>query len=359
MKAKSLDFGQSPLVVLWELTRACDLVCKHCRALAAPFADPRQLSTAACFKVLRQIREFTPDNNLFIVLTGGDPFMRTDLEEIVAYASSLNLRTTLTPSATERVHLCRLARLKTLGLSRVAVSIDGATATTHDGFRGVDGTFEKSKAILAQCRELGFETQINTTLTRFNLHEFDAIMALCSQLEVALWSVFFLVPTGRGEVQDALSAIEMEWIFKKMADVAKAKPFAIKSTAAPQYRRVCAQHHLPNAVGVNDGNGLMFISHTGEVYPSGFLPHSAGNVRDDHVVSLYRHSPLFTQLRDPFLLKGKCGACEFKKICGGSRARAYALFGDYLASDPFCLYVPKSYSGEPRIAVRRNGEMVF
>jgi radical SAM protein len=369
---QAMDFDQCPFVVLWELTRACDLVCKHCRAEAIPSRDPNELSTQEAFQVVDQIRQFHDTAPIIIVLTGGDPLRRPDLFEIIAYSASKGLRTTITPSGTPFVKFTDLEKMKSSGLHRVAVSLDGSNAKIHDEFRGVAGSFDSSIQILKWAASCGIETQINTTITRYNLDDFDNLARLGTDLGIALWSVFFLVPTGRGSLKDSADAKDYEKIFEKMVALAKSASFDIKSTAAPQYRRVLVQQQVKekkkhkggltqvgfesamagnrSRKGVNDGNGILFISHTGEVYPSGFLPVSGGNLRKENLVHIYRESKLFKDLRDYTKISGKCGACEFRPICGGSRARAYGVYGDYLASDPFCVHIPKTYKGEIQIA---------
>jgi len=234
----------------------------------------------------------------------------------------------------------------------------------------VDGSHGWTLGILEAAREAGLSTQVNTTVTRFNLDDFERLIALMEALDIALWSVFFLVPTGRARARDVASPEAFEEVFHRMYELSKTASFDIKSTAAPQYRRVVLQRQvaerrsgeregapgtltegvgfsLPDGVGrargVNDGNGFVFVSHRGEIYPSGFLPKSAGNVRDDDIVEVYRSHELFTSLRDPDCLKGKCGVCEYRTVCGGSRARAYALTGDPLEAEPFCTHVPARY----------------
>jgi AdoMet-dependent heme synthase len=251
------------------------------------------------------------------------------------------------------------------------VSLDGSTAEIHDRFRGVDGSYDWTLKMIRAARELGLTTQINTTVARHNIDDFENLTALMTELGISLWSVFFLVPTGRAKPEDIASPEEFERVFHRMYDLSKTAPFDIKSTAAPQYRRVILQRQVaerragdraerPEALtagigfsladgvgrakGVNDGNGFLFISHTGEIYPSGFLPLTAGNIRTHDVVDVYRNSFLFKMLRDPDRLKGKCGVCEYREVCGGSRARAYALTGDPLAAEPFCTHVPARYA---------------
>ncbi len=355
----TVDFDQSPYIVIWEMTRSCALRCVHCRAEALDRRDPGELSTKEACALLEEIQRF---GRPLVVLTGGDPLRRADAKQIVAYGSRIGLRMAMTPSGTNEVRLKDLEDLKAAGLARLAVSLDGSSASVHDSFRKVDGSFEWTLQIIRWANEIGLPVQINTTVTRHNLHDLDALVALLETVRIELWSVFFLVPTGRGQMQDEISAQQYEAVFHKLADLSTRARFDIKSTEAPHYRRVLVQRGLYRSgperarlvpgegtpmrslQGVNDGKGFVFISHTGEIFPSGFLPISAGNVRKDSLVDTYRDSYLFKMLRDPARLKGKCGACEYKRLCGGSRARAFAVHGDALAADPFCSYIPRAYA---------------
>jgi radical SAM protein len=298
------------------------------------------------------------------VLTGGDPVKRPDLFELIAHARSMNVRISLTPSATPLLTREIIFRLKEAGLARLAVSLDGASAETHDAFRGMAGSFARTLNAIQWANEADLPVQINTTFSRRNLSEMDAIAKLVESLRITLWSVFFLVPTGRGKLDDLLSAEEFELVFARLHRLSKTAAFDIKTTEAQHYRRYLLQQRAAERKagisagaapekaadtigraprGLNDGKGFLFISHTGEVYPSGFLPLAAGNVRLQALSTIYRESPLFKQLRDTSKLEGKCGACEFKEICGGSRARAYALTGNPSAEEPCCSYVPRGY----------------
>jgi len=255
-------------------------------------------------------------------------------------------------------------RLKEAGLARLAVSMDGASAETHDVFRGMSGSFARTLDAVRWANEIGLPVQINTTFSRRNINEIDNIVALMEKLKIALWSVFFLVPTGRGKLNDLLSADEFESVFAKVYSLSTTAGFDIKTTEAQHYRRYLLQQRVAERKsgidvasqqdratdsigraprGLNDGKGFVFISHKGEVFPSGFLPLSAGSIREQKLAEIYRESPLFRDLRDTSKLEGKCGACEFKEICGGSRARAYALTGNPNAEEPCCSYIPKGY----------------
>jgi radical SAM protein with 4Fe4S-binding SPASM domain len=341
------DFAHSPMVVFYELTRACDLACLHCRADAQTCADPNELSTAQARKLVAQLATFpTPP---LLVLTGGDPLKRADVFEIIAAARQAGLQVAMTPSATPLVTPDRIRRLRDAGLHRLAVSLDGADGATHDGFRRVAGSFERTLEIIRDARACGLPVQVNTTIARHNLQQVDAIADLLGPMDIVLWSVFFLVPTGRAVADLRITPEHYEEIFAKLLTHVGRHPFAVKTTEAPHFRRFVLQQakaartrppaNIPMA-GTNDGRGVMFISHTGELCPSGFLPIVCGQFPLDSVVRTYQQATLFTALRDTTKLSGKCGRCEFREICGGSRARAYALTGDPLASDPDCAYQP-------------------
>ncbi len=342
------DFNLAPLIAIWEATRACDLACKHCRAEAVAERATDELSTAEACTLLDQVRaDFGP---ILFVITGGDPLKRPDLEEIIAHGAGLGLHMGLTPSATPLLTTDVLRRLRAAGLSRLAISLDGADAATHDGFRGVTGTFERSIPLLEQARRLGLSTQINSSIGQHNAGQIDALATMGGWLGISLWSVFLLVPTGRADAGMLLTAGEHERTYRRLAGIAldPATPFEIKTTAGQPFYRVLEQErlrrHAPPAprrgLGVNDGNGFVFISHTGDVCPSGFLPLVCGNVRTQRLSAIYRDHPTFVRLRQPADFTGKCGRCEFQTLCGGSRSRTHALTGDPFASDPTCVYQP-------------------
>jgi len=342
-------------MVFWETTQACDLICSHCRADARPERAPDELTTDEGRRLLDDIRAMGCP---LVVLTGGDPAKRPDLVELVRHGAQRGLRMALTPSATPLVTSTLLAQLRDAGLSRLAVSLDGARAGSHDGFRGVTGSFERTFDILRNARSIGLTTQVNTTVTDQNVDELERVAALLSQLGITLWGVFFLVPTGRGERLHVLDPAVGERVLERLAAIAAAAPFDVKTTAAPHYRRVLLQHKVKRHEivgiddgigraprGVNDGQGIAFVSHRGDVFPSGFLPVPCGNIRDEGLAAVYRRHPTFVALRDPDRLEGKCGVCEFRRICGGSRARAYAMTGELFAEEPACAYEPAVSGG--------------
>lgn len=350
MSAVGARFDAAPFMAFWETTRACDLVCAHCRADAQAERDEDELTTAEGERLLEDVRAMGCP---LVVLTGGDPAKRPDLVHLVRHGSAIGLRMALTPSATPLVTRPLLARLRDAGLARLAVSLDGATAATHDGFRGVPGSFARTFEILRDARALGMTTQVNTTVTDLDVGDLEAIAALLADMQITLWGVFFLVPTGRGERLRVLDPDVAEQVLERLAAIAATAPFDVKTTAAPHFRRVLLQHRVRRREivgvadgigraprGVNDGQGILFVSHVGDVFPSGFLPLSCGNVRETSLADVYRDHPVFRMLRDPDLLGGKCGVCEFRRVCGGSRARAHAMTGDLFAEEPACAYVP-------------------
>ena len=360
------DFDQAPMVVIWEITRACALACKHCRANAITKRNPHELSFDDGCRIMDQVREF---GSPIFVLTGGDPLLRPDFYDLVRYGTSLGLRVSSSPSGTKLVTAEAMRKGAAAGLKRVQFSLDGATPETHDGFRQVRGSFQWTMDGLRHALDAGIEVQVGTTLSRYSIDELEQIAAIVEDVGASLWSVFFLVPVGRGQQSDMVTPEEGERVVRWLFELSDHVPYAIKTTEAPFFRRVAAQSsgaQLPVApasvshraspapgmlmpgriasFGVNDAKGFMFIDHVGQVYPSGFLPVSAGSVHEHSLAWLYKESPLFQQLRDPDLLEGKCGVCEFRRSCGGSRARAYALTGNYLASDPYCVYIPPNAS---------------
>lgn len=362
-----VDFDRSPFLVIWETTQACGLACRHCRASAVPDRHPDELTTQEAKRMLDRVREFGP---IIFVFSGGDCMRRPDIVELVEYGARLGLRMAATPATTDLTDRPMLQRLKDAGLARVAVSLDGSNPEIHDAFRRVEGSFDAGLRILRASQAIGMTTQVNTVIGRHNIDDIDSLMRLMTDVGIVFWEVFFLVPMGRARPEDMASADEFEDVFHKLYDLSKTAPFDIKATAVPQYARVVLErqvaerrngertaapspltagvHHsekdgIGRARGVNDGDGFMFVSHLGDIYPSGFLPIAAGNVRRDDLVDVYRNAPLFRRLRDRSQLKGKCNVCEYRPVCGGSRARAYAMTGDYMEAEPFCAHIPPKW----------------
>lgn len=376
--------GDQPFIVIWEATQACALACKHCRASARPHRDPLELTTDEAFTLMRQIADFGTPHPLFVI-TGGDPFQRPDLTELVRHGTELGLAVSVSPSGTQTLTADALAALRSAGARAISLSIDAADAEKHDRFRGVLGVYEQTERAWRDAMDLGLRVQINTTVTRDTVVDLPRIAATVHERGVLLWSVFFLVPTGRGRDLGALSAAETEDVLHALYDVGRTVP--VKTTEAHHFRRVYLQRSILDRHGVpatelglgdlyhrlrremkdlglldqpervrrppmrvSSGDGFIFISHRGEVHPSGFLPLTAGNVRARSLVDIYRTAPLLTSLRDPTMLRGRCGACEFRGVCGGSRARAYAVTDDVYGEEPACSYEPGSFPYQEELA---------
>jgi len=362
-----IDYSQNPYIVIWEVTRACQLKCVHCRADAQLKPDPNELTHEEGLRLIDEIYEM---NNPMLVFSGGDCMMREDLIELADYAVKKGMRVSMTPSATENVTKEKMKQAKEVGLARWAFSLDGPNAEIHDQFRGIPGSFDLTLEKVAYLRELKMPLQINTVISRYNYDHLEEIAKLMEELEVVMWYIFLLVPTGRGQADDCLTPAEHEKVFQWLYQLSKTSSYDIKTTAAQHYRRVVLQQkmreekvekgliryedtmtmdqdRIPDGLkrapkGVNDGNGFIFVTHTGDVMPSGLLPIKVGNIRENKLQHIYRTAPILNELRNPDLYKGKCGVCEFRNVCGGSRSRAYAMTGDYLASEPMCVYVPQA-----------------
>ncbi len=350
------DFDVNPLMFYYEVTTACDLVCKHCRASAQENSHPDQLTTEESKALLDQIATFPRRPTL--VMTGGDPLKRADLFDLIRHAVAAGLQVALTPSATPLATKEAFQSAKDAGVRRLGISLDGPDGQTHDAFRGWQGSFDRTLEMLADARELGLAVQINTTITRRNFHQIEEMAELLSAQGIAMWSVFFLIPVGRGVEEERIAPEQYEEAFERLWIESKRQPYGVKTTEAPHYRRyVLARDGNPLAgpgagngnsrshshrapLGVRDGNGIMFVSHTGEIFPAGFLPLVCGRFPNDSVVDVYQNHPTFRALRDPEKFSGDCGVCEYRYVCGGSRSRAYAVTGDPLAGEPDCVYQP-------------------
>ncbi|MDE2127830.1 MAG: radical SAM protein [Armatimonadetes bacterium] len=355
-----LDVNQRPLMAYWEVTRACELSCRHCRAEANPSRHPNELTMDEGIKLLDDMTGFgSPLPHL--VFTGGDPLNRPDLWDLIEAARSRGFITAITPSGTPKLNAGIVKQFATAGIWMMALSIDGSCAARHDGIRMIDGSFARTVDAAGWARAAGLPLQVNTLICEQTADDLPSIYRLIQNLGAARWSLFFLIQVGRGkalaEVTPERSEQIMEWVLAR-ADEGR---MDIKTTEAPHYRRMALQHRedsgdepvrsVRNGFGIRDGSGILFVSHTGDVYPAGFLPVNSGNVRDGNIVEIYRNSRTFRQLRDPALLKGKCGRCEYRRICGGSRARAYAHTGDMLQSDPLCPYQPQRIHASQPIMV--------
>jgi radical SAM protein len=377
------DTAERPLIVIWEATQACPLACRHCRAEARPWRYPGELTTTQACDLMAQVTEFGTPPPMFVI-TGGDPFQRPDLFDLVRHGTQLGLPVSVSPSGTPTLTAASLKHLQEAGTRAISLSLDGSTREIHDRFRGIPGVYDWTLNPCRAAADLGLKVQINTTVTGHNLADLADIAALVSQVGAFSWSAFLLVPTGRGKLLPGLTAQQVEDVLNFVYDAGEFVP--ARTTEAHHFRRVVVQREILRRHGadhvatlglghlylslrhrlgelglaprrnrrppmdVNAARGFVFISHLGTVHPSGFLPLTVGDVRSGRLVDIYRTSPLFTGLRDPGQLTGKCGACEFRALCGGSRSRAFAISGDPYAEEPWCAYQPGSFPYEDDLA---------
>ncbi len=356
VQAEGYVYDRAPMLVYWETTLACGLACRHCRATAQAERNPLELTTEEGYRLLDEVVRFGRPYP-HVVFTGGDPLNRPDLHELVRAATERGIGASLAPAATPLLTKDIMESLRDAGIQNISLSLDGSDAARHDGFRMVEGTFEKTLQTARWAREAGLPIQVNTLVTDETLGDLPAIYELLEGMDIMRWSLFMLITTGRGSGLKEVTAAESERLNAWLFGLSRTSPFQIKTTEATHYRRQAiklmqaggmdAEAILRTSVGrgfgIRDGNGIVFISHDGMVNPSGFLPIPLGNVREASIVDLYRDHEVMRALRNPEGFKGRCGACEFSRVCGGSRARAYAWTGDPLESDPLCPYVP---SGE-------------
>jgi AdoMet-dependent heme synthase len=354
------DFSRNPMLVYREMTQACGLACKHCRAEAMPNAHPLELNSADSVAFLNQLVNFgAPLPHL--ILTGGDPLSRKDIHQLIDHACGLGLEVSITPSATPLLTNEAITNLKKHGIQSLGLSLDGSCAARHDAIRGITGTFDRTMEAARHAGKLGLPIQVNTLVAEETVDDLPAIYELLrTSFPVMRWSLFFLISVGRGKALNAVSPEEGERIMNWVLDLVPNAPFAVKTTEAPSYRRLAIDkmRQAGMAAGqmrntsvykgfqIRDGHGIVFVSNLGDIYPSGFLPLFCGNVRKDSLVDVYRNSEIFRALHSPDQFHGKCGLCEYSHICGGSRARAFAHTGDALGTDPFCPYEPASAAGQ-------------
>lgn len=344
-------------VVFWEITKACDLACPHCRAVAKRYRDPQELSIDECRHVIDQLSSM---GGPILVFSGGDPLKRDDLFDLVSYARQQGLQVGVTPSASPLLTPRVLDRLRDLGVSPVVLSLDAPDADTHDSFRRSPGTFARTLASIRYQRSLGVTSWVNTALLPHNRRRLSEMATLLVELEVQAWNLLAVIPIGRGRKVDLLVAREYEELFNRLYDLSSSVPFSIHVSYAPHYRRIIYQRLAQEraldtprarkllAPAPMAADGSLFIDHQGNVCPSGVFPVSGGNVRRRSLFDIYFHASHFQELRDPVRLKGKCGRCEFLPLCrGGSRARAHAVTGDYLEADPACPYEPGGWGFGP------------
>jgi radical SAM protein len=347
------DYARTPLNVYWEMTQACALACRHCRAEAMPSPHPMELTFEEGVRFLKQIPEFG-DPMPQLILTGGDPLARADLYELIDEARKLGIGISITPAATTALTRDVLVRLCEHGVEGLGLSLDGSTAQRHDSIRGVPGTFDRTMQAIRWAQELELPLQVNTLAAAETAEDVPAIYELLKPFGVARWSLFFLISVGRGKVLQPLSPEDGEKLMNWVYDTSRASTFTVATTEAPSYRRVALERMRADGLtgeqikrsgayrgfGIRDGHGIMFVSNTGDICPAGFLPLVLGNVRKDRVADVYRNAPVFQSLHDPTQFEGRCGFCEYHAICGGSRARAFEASGNPLAEDPFCAYEP-------------------
>jgi radical SAM protein len=351
------DYSQTPLNIYWEMTQACALACRHCRAEAVPAPHPEELTFQEGLEFLRQIPEFGhPMPHL--ILTGGDPLLRANLCELIDEARRLSIGVSITPAATPALTRETLVKLLDHGVEGLGLSLDGSTAERHDSIRGIPGTFDRTMQAIGWAQDLGMPLQVNTLVSAETALDMPAVYELLNPLGVARWSLFFLISVGRGKVLQPLSPEEAEKLMSWIYDTSRQASFIVATTEAPSYRRVALERMRRDGMtgeqikstgayrgfGIRDGHGIVFVSNTGDICPAGFLPLAAGNVRRDRLADVYRHSLVFQSLHDPVQFEGRCGACEYHTLCGGSRSRAFGATGNPLASDPLCTFEPNRHS---------------
>ena len=345
------------MLVYWEMTQACALACRHCRAEAMPNPHPLELTPVESLGLLCQIVAFG-DPLPHLILTGGDPLSRKDLFQVIDDARALGLEVSITPSATPALTAEALTQLKVRGIQSLGLSLDGSSAARHDAIRAIPGCFDRTIEAAREAGRLSLPIQVNTLVAEETADDLLGIYELLKTFPVMRWSLFFLIAVGRGKALQEVSPERGEEIMNWVLDLVPHASFAVKTTEAPSYRRLAL--NKMHAAGISaadvksssvykgfqirDGHGIVFVSSKGDIYPSGFLPLPSGNVRTSSLVEVYRHAPLFQALHSPEEFRGKCGECEFSHICGGSRARAYAYTRDALESDPFCPYQPTRLS---------------
>lgn len=354
---EKMNIKHVPRLIFWELTAQCNLKCIHCRAIAMPEKMKDELSTDEVFRIIDDIaNHYKP----ILVLTGGEPLYREDIFDIASYASSKGLRVALATNGT-LIDEKNAKKIKDAGILRVAISIDGADASVHDSFRAIPGSFEAAINGLKAVQHVGVETQINSTIAKHNVHQVAEIFNLALNLHVNALHYFMLVPVGCGVMiadSEMLPADQYErvlnWLYEQFI---AHKEIELKATCAPHYYRIIRQRAKQDGVklsfethgmaamtkGCLAGSAVAFISRLGIVQPCGYLPVAAGNLRKQSFEEVWEHSKVFQDMREPSLLKGKCGACEYRSICAGCRARAYYQSGDYLAEEPYCIYIPDGY----------------
>lgn len=373
------DYSEAPIFVCWETTKACLLSCRHCRARAIRDRQNGELTTHEALKLIDQLLEFGSPYPA-LLLTGGDPLERPDFFDLIEYAKSKGIYVAVAASVTPKLNFNSISRMRDTGVDIMSVSLDGSIPETHDRLRGIMGTWKSTIDILRISRELGLRTQVNTTIMRSNISEMADIFHITKQNGAVAWEVFFLIRTGRGAALEMLGASECEEVMNFLYDAAL-YGIPVRTAEGPSFRRVRSQReagHEPSGAIYDqlvkrlrildgepayspafklshtaDGRGILFVGHRGEIYPSGFLPIYCGRAPGDSLVTIYRFHNLFKALRNPANLKGRCGNCEYKSACGGSRSRAFAEMHDAFEEDPICPYVPSynesEHSSQPNL----------
>ncbi|WP_416825400.1 radical SAM protein [Ectobacillus polymachus] len=347
-----MNVHTGPRLIFWELTQGCNLKCIHCRATAQPERAPDELTEKQAYQVIDEIAKF--ERKPILILTGGEPLYRPDFFEIASYATKQGISVAMASNGT--LITAEIAeRVKQAGIKRVAISMDGPTAEIHDGFRSIPGAFEAALKGARHIKSQGIELQFNTTITTHNVAYLENMFELAKEMEVHALHIFMLVPVGCGMQiveSNMLSSTKYEQVLQWFYNRSRNASFEVRATCAPHYYRIMRQEakkngeritfqtHGMSAVtkGCLGGTGVCFISHKGDVRPCGYLPVKAGNVLEQSLQSIWKDSEVFQNLRDPSLLEGKCGTCEFTNVCSGCRARAYYAEGNYLAEEPYCIY---------------------
>lgn len=362
-----MNFSERPIFVCWETTKSCLLACRHCRAKAIRESLPGELDHEAGLKLIDGLLEFGEPYPA-LLFTGGDPLMRPDIFDLIGHAKDLGIYTAVAASVTPKLDEKAIKRMKELDVDIVSVSLDGASPHTHDRIRGIPGTWEKTIEAVRAAKAHGIRMQVNTTVMKSNVKELADIFHLVREAGAVAWEVFFLIRTGRGAFLEAIQPLQCEEVLHFLYE-ARGYGIPVRTSEAPQFRRVCAQrqnggraaegelygllsrrllelegrpYSIPTSrlTPTGDGKGIVFVAYNGEVYPSGFLPIRLGTIPEEDLAQIYRSHPLMLALREPSKLGGRCGRCEFRGICGGSRSRAFTELGDPLEEDPACPYVP-------------------
>ncbi len=324
-----------PFILAWEVTKVCNLNCLHCRASAVKTKDPLELDTEEGKHLLEDLAEF---GTKMVILSGGEPLMRPDIFELASFGTTIGLRMTLATNGSLLTQ-DRAKRIKDSGIARVSISLDGVTAKVHDDFRGMPGAFDMALKGISILRSFGIPFQINTTVAAMNVHQMKNFPAFVKELGAIAWHVFFLVPTGRGHSLELARVEEYRDMLERFLNVYKEADIECKATCAPQFYRLLKERgEPPRTKGCLAGTGFGFVSSIGIVQPCGFLQIPCGNIREKPFAEIWTTSPILISLRDESALKGKCGRCDYKGVCGGCRARAYEIMGDPLEFDPICWY---------------------